>query len=99
MGPFFGLLSRHQPHRTEGLRILARTRAMPGLPLIAGGTASDADIRGMKRGLREAFEYPALENVRNRLGLKAIRFTEMAEYGRLSAALERLDEQRIPPLL
>ena len=95
----FGLLSRYEPHRMDGLRVLARTPAMPGLPLIAGGTASEADIRGMKRGLREAFEDPALESARNRLGLKAIRFTGIADYGRLSTALERLDEQCIPPFI
>lgn len=95
----FGLLSRYEPHRTDGLRILARTPAMPGLPLIAGGTVSEADIRRMKQGLHAAFDDPALESVRSRLGLKAIRFTGMADYGRLSAELERLDEQRIPPFI
>ncbi len=95
----FGLLSRYEPHRTDGLRVLARTPVMPGLPLIAGGGVSEADVLGMKQGLRAALDDPALESVRNRLGLKAIRFTGMADYGRLSAALARLDEQRIPPLI
>jgi ABC-type phosphate/phosphonate transport system substrate-binding protein len=92
----FGLLSRCAPQRTDGLRILARTPIMPGLPLIAGGAASETDIRGMKQGLRAAFDDPALHSARSQLGLKAIRFTVMADYDRLSAALERLDEQRIP---
>lgn len=92
----FGLLARCEPNRTDGLRILARTPAMPGLPLIAGGAVSEADIRGMKQGLRAAIDDPSLERVRSLLGLKAIRFTGMADYGRLFTALGRLEEQRIP---
>jgi ABC-type phosphate/phosphonate transport system substrate-binding protein len=95
----FGLLSRCASHRMDGLRVLARTPAMPGLPFIAGGTVSEADIRGMKQGLRAAIDDPALEDVRKQLGLKAIRFTGLAEYDRLLAALGRLDERRIPPFI
>lgn len=95
----FGLLSHHRPQKTESLRILARTPAMPGLPLIAGAAASNDDIRYMKRGLRAAFDDPALDDVRKLLRLKDIRFTEMADYCRLSAALTRVGEQRVPPFL
>jgi len=95
----FGLLSHYEPHRTDGLRVLARTPAMPGLPLIAGGAASEADICGMTQGLRAAFDDPALAGARIQLGLKAVRFTGMADYKRLSAALEHLEEQRIPPFV
>lgn len=95
----FGLLSRCRPDMTEALRVLARTPVMPGLPLIAGGSVSDADIRRIKEGLDSAFGDPALESVRNRLALKGFRYTGMADYARLSAALARLEEQRIPPLV
>jgi len=95
----FGLLSRCQPHRTGGLRVLTQTPAMPGLPLIAGGAVSEADIRRMKQGLRAAFDDPTLESVRAPLGLRDIDLTGMGDYGRLSAALDRLDKQRIPPFI
>ena len=95
----FGLLSRCRPQCADGLRVLARTPAMPGLPLIAGRAASEAEVRRMKRGLRAAFGDPALGSARDRLGLKAIHFTEMADYARLSEALERLEDLHIPQLI
>ncbi len=92
----FGLMSRHEPHRITDLRVLARTPKMPGLPFVAGGNVSEADITAMQRGLRAAIEDPELRNARDALGLKAVDFTRLADYDRLSEALERLDDKRIP---
>jgi ABC-type phosphate/phosphonate transport system substrate-binding protein len=92
----FGLMSRHEPHRVDGLRILTRTPAMPGLPLVAGGNVSETDARAMRHGLREAVADPELRRARDRLGLKGIEFIGSADYGRLSAALERLAREHIP---
>jgi ABC-type phosphate/phosphonate transport system substrate-binding protein len=92
----FGLLSRSRPQATESLRILARTPTMTGLPFIAGGAASKDDILRLKQGLREAFDDTALRDVREQLRLKDVRFTASSDYRRLSAALKRLEVQRIP---
>lgn len=92
----FGLLTRHQPQQTNMLRILARTPPMPGLPLIAGAAATNEDIRCMKQGLRAAFDDPELDSVRKLLQLKGFQFTTMANYHRMSLALGRLGEQRVP---
>jgi ABC-type phosphate/phosphonate transport system substrate-binding protein len=95
----FGLLSRHEPHRVAGLRILARTPAMPGLPLVAGGDVPESDVQAMQQGLRAAIEDPELRGARDRLRLKAVDFTGLADYDRLSAALQRLEDTRIPPFV
>lgn len=95
----FGLLSRYRPQQTESLRVVARTPAMPGLPLIAGGAASNADIGRMRQCLRMATDDPALREVRQRLRLTDIRLTTLADYQRLSAALVRLGAMRVPRFL
>lgn len=95
----FGLLSRCQPDRTEGLKVLACTPAMPGLPLITGRSRGAADIEAMKAGLAAAFADPALREARKRLGLKAIHFTSIEDYAAVSDALAQLERQGIPPLV
>jgi len=95
----FGLLSRDEPQKTEALRILARTPAMPGLPLIAGTAASIDEVRCMKRALRRAFDDPALADARTSLRLRDFRFTTLTDYWRLSVVIKRLDERRIPTFL
>jgi len=95
----FGLLSHYTPERIESLRIVERTSAMPGLPLIAGRAVSDDEIRRIKEALRAAFDDPALHGTRQRLHLKDIRFTTMADYRRLLVTLDRHAEQGVPPFL
>lgn len=95
----FGLLSRHQPERVAGLRVLGRTPSAPGLPLIAGGNVSDAEFALMRDGLRAALDDPALADCRSRLAIRDIRFTDDKEYRLMSDALAQLEAIGIPNLV
>lgn len=92
----FGMLSRYEPERTAGLRILERTPPLPGLPLIVGGGVPDSEITLMRDGLRAALDDPALAECRGKIAIRDIRFTDEREYQRMSDALAELEAAGIP---
>ena len=79
-------LSRHKPEAVAGTRVLCRTPAMPGLPLIAGQASSSDEIEAMRKGLATAAGDPLLAEARNALGITGMHFPQASEYNRLSAA-------------
>lgn len=92
----FGLLSRYEPERTDALRVLQRTPAMPGLPYIAGGTVPARDVEQMRAGLRSAMESPDLAEARSALGIEGIACLDACDYEMLRA---RLDSATTPELV
>ena len=84
------MLARHRPGSVAGTRVLCRSPAMPGLPLIAGQAASARDVKAMREGLAAA---------REALGLVGLQVLPPAEYGRLSTSLEMVERAGVPPLL
>jgi len=92
-------LSRHQPAAVVGTRVLCRTPAMPGLPLIAGQAASAEDVVAMREGLMKAATDPGLADARKTLGITGMHFTQESDYARLAKALREADAAGVGPLL
>jgi ABC-type phosphate/phosphonate transport system substrate-binding protein len=95
----FGLLARTEPGRVAGLRVLARTAPMPGLPLIAGGAVRDDEVVRMRDGLRGALRDPGLAANRRQLAIQDITSTGAEDYRRISDALAELEAAGIPRLV
>jgi len=95
----YATLSRHKPATVAGTRVLCRTPAMPGLPLIAGKAASADDIETMRAGLAAAAADPALAEARKSLGITGMHFLKKSDYDRLAAALLKSEEAGVGSLL
>lgn len=93
------ILSRYRPDAVLGTRILCRTPAMPGLPLIAGKAAEEGEIEAMREGLSAAAVDPELAGIREALGITGVNFPRAVEYERLLMALETADAAGVGPLL
>jgi ABC-type phosphate/phosphonate transport system substrate-binding protein len=93
------MLSRYRPKALSGTRVLCRSPAMPGLPLIAGRAASARDIKAMREGLSTAMADPELASVRKALGLSSIHFLSPDQYDRMAQALEKVERAGVEPLL
>lgn len=61
------LLRRDEPDRAAGLRVLARTPPVPGLPLVTAAATSDADLDRLRAGFAAACADPALAACRDAL--------------------------------
>lgn len=92
-------LSRHKPEAVAGTRVLCRTPAMPGLPLIAGQAASAGETGAMREGLAAAAADPELAEARKTLGITGVHFPQESEYGRLAAALASAEAAGVGSLL
>jgi ABC-type phosphate/phosphonate transport system substrate-binding protein len=92
-------LSRHKPASVAATRVLCRTPAMPGLPLIAGPAASAKDIAAMREGLVVAAADPELADTRKCLGITSVHFLEESDYHRLAVALRQADAAGVGSLL
>lgn len=93
------ILSRYRPEAVLGTRVLCRTPAMPGLPLIAGKAAEEGEIEAMREGLSAAAADPELAGIREALGITGLNFPRANEYERLLRALERAESAGVGPLL
>jgi ABC-type phosphate/phosphonate transport system substrate-binding protein len=62
-------LQRFRPAATQGLRVLAMTKATPGLPLIAAAATDTAVLASLRQALTEVAGDPALAGVRAELML------------------------------
>jgi ABC-type phosphate/phosphonate transport system substrate-binding protein len=92
-------LSRHKPAAVAGTRVLCRTPAMPGLPLIAGQAASAEEIAAMREGLVAAATDPKLAEARSTLGITGMHFPQESEYDRLAVALAEAEAAGVGSLL
>ena len=72
---------------------------MPGLLLIAGKAASQADIVAMREGLKAAMSDPVLAQARERLGIAGVRFLTRGEYSRMNNALQAIAAAGVRSLL
>lgn len=70
----------HDPGLTAGLRILVRSPATPGLPLIASLATADAEIDALRRALQAAASDPALRDVNRRLRIGGFSTLDVADY-------------------
>jgi ABC-type phosphate/phosphonate transport system substrate-binding protein len=66
----YGNLARFAPERLAGIRILAETAKMPGLPFITRATASDGELAILRDALARVADDPAAEHIRETLGLR-----------------------------
>ncbi len=92
-------LVRHRPPAVAATRVLCRTPAMPGLPLIAGRAATARDIAAMREGLAAAAADPELADARKAFGIVGMHFPPESEYSRLSAAVEKAEAAGVASLL
>lgn len=83
------LARRHRPAVLEGLRVLARTAAAPGLPLITRAAASDEEVERLRQALREVFAAPELAEARAALLLAGLEELPANAY----ASLTRMQQQ------
>ncbi len=92
-------LSRYQPAAVAGTRVICRTPAMPGLPLIAGQAASAEEIEAMRDALAAAAVDPNLADARDALGITGMHFPQESEYERIAVALAQAQAAGAGPLL
>lgn len=81
----WGLHARHAPESLAGVRILAETRAGPGLPYITRLSASDDEVAALRESLRAVLGNPAHADVIDALGLTGIELLSDADYAELEA--------------
>ena len=84
----YGNIQRFEPQRLERVRVLSQTPKGPGLPFITHVDTSPDEVSVLREVLRDAFDDPALDRVRDLLSLKGVEFLEDADYEPL-ADLER----------
>jgi ABC-type phosphate/phosphonate transport system substrate-binding protein len=76
----YALMQRVAPRSTEGLRVLAWSRAAPGLPLISAGETSDEEIAALRTALAKASADPALAQARHALLLDGFDVRPLSDY-------------------
>ena len=63
----WALLARHRPSALQGLRVLAFTEPVPGLPFVTASDCSDATVESIRDALAHAFARPDLAETREAL--------------------------------
>jgi ABC-type phosphate/phosphonate transport system substrate-binding protein len=84
----FALLERHEPDLIDGLRTLAWSNVVPGLPLVTSLRTSPREIALLRRTLREVTQDSALDSTRDALMLDGFETVHLARYQRI-LAIER----------
>jgi len=92
-------LARYRPAAIAGTRVLCRTPAMPGLPLIAGKAAREVELAAMREGLAAAFGDPELAGARKALGIAGLEFLGENEHERLLSVLAKAEAAGVGSLL
>ncbi|MCD7109360.1 PhnD/SsuA/transferrin family substrate-binding protein [Rhizobium sp. DKSPLA3] len=87
-GITYANILRFDPRRLAGIRVLGETMKGPGLPLITRLSAPDAEVALLRQVLDAAAADPALERVRDQLGLVGFARLEDADYAPLAALAE-----------
>lgn len=81
----FGNISRFDPQRLDGIKILTETPSGPGLPFITRLDASDEEVGLLRSALFAAMASPQLAEARNVLSLKNVHVLTDADYERLKS--------------
>lgn len=79
-GVTLSLAARDDPARVAGIRTLAATAAVPGLPYITRATVSDDELEAMRQAVEAAFADLALAETRSRLLLAGFERTDRGDY-------------------
>lgn len=84
----WALLARYRPSVLTGLRVLAFTQRMPGLPFVTAGDCSDASLDAIRRALERAFARRELAETREALLISGLSVQSADAYEPL-LAMER----------
>ena len=84
----WALLARYRPSELTGLRVLAFTRRMPGLPFVTAGDCSDTSLDAIRRALGRAYARPDLAKTREALLISGLSVQSVDAYEPL-LAMER----------
>jgi ABC-type phosphate/phosphonate transport system substrate-binding protein len=93
-----GYLRLHEPRLLRGLRVLAETEAMPGLPLVASQRVDDGLCALLRDVLTAAFSPAQGGSLATRLHLGGFTQTTMDDYARIAEAEWRAAAQGYPVL-
>ncbi|MDB5757578.1 MAG: phosphate transporter substrate-binding protein [Burkholderia sp.] len=81
-----GYLALHAPHVLDGLRILCRTAATTGLPLITSREVDDATSTLLRQVLRDVCTPDTIDTPASRLRLAGFAATQLADYDSILAS-------------
>ena len=76
----FAIVQATEPGLTDRLRVLASTKAVPGLPFVTRGDADDLEIARLRRALQAALAEPAAAEARAALLLAGAVDTNEDDY-------------------
>lgn len=82
-GVLWELVTRHEPGRLEGLRVIAGTEAAPNLPYITAGSADDDLVERLRDALASVMADPRLAALRTALLIEGIDILPLAAYDRV----------------
>ena len=77
------LLARHRPEALDGLRVLARSPAAPGLPYVTRAGAGDDLVARLRAALFATFDDPGLAGAREALLLVGAEVLPLSAYQRI----------------
>jgi ABC-type phosphate/phosphonate transport system substrate-binding protein len=92
------LLTHYRARALDGLRLLARSPAAPGLPYVTAAAVTPDELARLRDGLAEALAAPRLRAVRAALLLEGAQVLPERAYGRI-VELERVAERLDCPTL
>lgn len=95
----YALARRYVPALTECLRIVARSAAAPGLPLITSVTASDDLVRRLRDGLSHALSEPSASDLRAALLISGADLLAEPDYQRILEIEKEAVVQGYPELI
>ncbi|MCP5368048.1 MAG: PhnD/SsuA/transferrin family substrate-binding protein [Hyphomicrobiales bacterium] len=94
----WALARRHHPEVTERLRVLARTPATPGLPLVTAAARPDAEVAALRAALDAAAADPALAVVRDALLITGFEVRGDGDYEAIARGLREAADLGYPDL-
>ena len=86
------LLARHRPEALDGLRVLARSPAAPGLPYVTRAEADDDRLARLRGALFAALEDPGLASAREALLITGAEVLPENAYQRIVDLEQRAEE-------
>ena len=92
------LLARYRPAALDGIRRIAETARVPGIPYVTRAERGEDFVERLRAGLADAFADAALAAVREALLLKAIEPTSVADYAPVAAAAAFAADSGYPEL-
>ena len=94
----WALAERHEPEAVAKVRVIARSPAAPGLPLITARTTSDATLSALRDALMAAVTETTLAEAREALFLTGFAALEDSAYDRILDLKQQALSIPFPPL-